>query len=91
MTVRLAEEGRMKGWHQGRTLPACRDVATAEVGNHRNASGFGKPRRVRELRGVAEIGTMANRLAVETNRRNGGRLEARRAQHREDRFGTAVH
>jgi hypothetical protein len=61
----------MEGGRERRALAARRDVAAPEVGDDRDTGELGEQRRVSDLRGEAQIGPVANRLAVAADRPDG--------------------
>ncbi len=62
--VWCAECSRMKGRHQRRTLATGSDIAAAKVGDHVQAGQFGQQRRIVGLAREAQLGAMADRLAM---------------------------
>ena len=73
-----------------RALAAGGDVAAAEVGHHADAGQFREQRRVADLRGVAALGTVPDRLAVAADGAYGRRRRVRFGQHGGDRIGVAL-
>ena len=70
-----------------RALPAGRDVAVAEVAHDRKPDQLGEERAVHELHRVAEIRTVADRLAMAADRRHEGAIDARRREQLAHRGG----
>ena len=58
---------RMKSRNQRCALPACGDVATAEVRDHRDLRALGDPRGIVELQRPSPLRPMAQRLSMNTD------------------------
>ena len=91
MPLRDCEQRRMQCRHQRRALPARRDIPAAEVRDDRDSRGLNKSGRIGELRRVAQLGTMANGLAVDADGGDRACLEPGLCQHVTRRSGTAIH
>ena len=65
MAVAAAEKRRVKRRHERRTLSTCRDVAAAEISNHRDACALRDARRIVELQRPSLVRTVAQRLPVD--------------------------
>ena len=86
-----AKQRRVKCRHKRRALAARGDVAAAKVGDDGDVRELRQPRRIGELRGVPQLGTMANRLAVEADRGNRARSQAGLGENVVDHDRAAVH
>ena len=75
----------------GAPCPPGRDIATAEIGDDRDPGRLDQTRRIGELNGVANLGSMANRLAMHTDSRNVGCRNLGGANHLTNGECTAIH
>ena len=72
MLVRLQEKRCVQCRRQRRSLAPGRDITTPEIRDDRNPGRLDQARGIGQLNGVADVGSMANRLAMDTNRGNIG-------------------
>src|SRR5206468_6199748 len=64
MPIVLPEQRSVQRGHQRSPLPSGSYIATAKVGDHRDAGCLREPRGVGKLCRITELGTVPNRLAV---------------------------
>ncbi len=91
MPIVQPEQRSVQRSHQRRALPPGRDVATAEIGDYRDARRLGEPRGVGKLCRVSQLGTMTDRLAMDADRDDLGARDPGLPEHGGDRAGAAVH
>ena len=77
---RLADHGRMKGWHQRCALSARGNVSVSKVEGHGNACALGQSGCMQQLQAVALGGCVTNGLAMDAEGGDGRRREAGAAQ-----------
>ena len=90
MPVALAEQRGVKGGNERRALPARRDVAASEIGDHRDARALSHTRGVVQLQRKAALGTMTQRLSVHADGDDAFRRKLRCCERTRDRVGVEL-
>ncbi len=90
-TVRLTSEERgVERGHQRRAFASSRDIAAPEIGDDRHPGPFGNAGGVVQLQRPAFVGTVAQRLTVDTRGNNVRRSKFGTAERRADCIGIGV-